>query len=498
MATATSRLQTPSKPDTRLLAITPAAGEVLTWTRTIRSQEVLSSILLDTAIILLNGIWLLLLFGERLSTGIQQAGADPSFLFSDFAQHLGGLFAYAGLILLTCATTDLYDQTPALDGFSLRVIATPVALSTALFALCLPPLHVKADYWLFLAAMALTDTAGLSGWRFLRYKVAASRTIDGHKTRRALIIGAGGTGRKLGAYLKSHSVLGYTVAGFLDDSSDGNPTVLGTVSEFPSIARSEFVDDVFIAANLDPALIQQLSEEAKQCGIQVKLVPGVCEQATSWECVGDLPVMIIRSQPIPTIGLFLKRVLDITGAVIGLSVLLPLLVILTIVIRLDSPGPALYRSVRVGEKGVKFKCLKFRTMHVNADSIKDQLRSMNQRVGPTFKISDDPRITRAGKWLRKYSLDELPQLWNVLRGEMSLVGPRPHPLDDYDQYSLDHRLRLKVTPGLTGLWQITARMDPSFERNMALDLEYIRNWSFWMDVKILAATLPAIVRGEGR
>ncbi|HZQ51587.1 MAG TPA: sugar transferase [Bryobacteraceae bacterium] len=498
MATATSRLQTPSKPDARLLATTPAAGEVLTWTRTIRSGEVLSSILLDTAIILLNGIWLLLLFGERLNTGIQRSGADPSFLLSDFAQHLGGLFAYAGLILLTCATTNLYDQTPALDNFSPYVIATPVALSTALFALCLPSLHVKAEYWLFLGAMALTDTAGLSGWRFLRYKVAASRAIDGHRTRRALIIGAGNTGRKLDAYLKSHGALGYTVTGFLDDNSDGNPTVLGTVSEFPSIARSEFVDDVFIAGNLDPALIQQLSEEAKHCGIDVKLVPDICEYAVSWECVGDLPVMIIRSEPIPILGLFLKRMLDVTGALVGLFILLPVLFIIGVLIRLDSHGPVLYRSRRVGKKGAVFECVKFRTMSINADRIKDQLRALNQRVGPTFKISNDPRITRVGKWLRQYSLDELPQLWNVLRGEMSLVGPRPHPLDDYDQYALDHRLRLKVTPGLTGLWQIKARMDPSFEQNMALDLEYIHNWSFGMDIRILLGTIPAVLRGEGR
>lgn len=493
MATATSRLRTPSKPETAVISVTPAGNEVLTWTRSVRSGEVLSAILLDVTVILLNGIWLLLIFGERLD-----AGASSSSNLGDFAQHLGGLFAYAGLTLLTCAATDLYDRTPALDAFSLRATVTPVALSTTLFALCLPPLRVSASYWFFVAAMALCDVIGLAGWRFCRYRRGVSRAADECKTRRALIVGAGCTGKRLASYLEGHTLLGYTVRGFLDDDYGADATVLGPINQFPSVVRSEFIDDVFIADNLDPALIQQLSNEAKQCGIDVKLVPGICEHATSWECVGDLPVMIIRSEPIPTVGLFLKRMLDVVGAVIGISVLLPLLLAIGIVIRLDSPGPALYRSVRVGEKGVKFNCLKFRTMRVDADNVKNQLRSLNQRVGPTFKISNDPRITRAGRWLRKYSLDELPQLWNVLRGEMSLVGPRPHPLDDYDQYALDHRLRLKVTPGLTGLWQITARMDPSFERNMALDLEYIRNWSFWMDIKILAGTLPAIFRGEGR
>jgi exopolysaccharide biosynthesis polyprenyl glycosylphosphotransferase len=227
-------------------------------------------------------------------------------------------------------------------------------------------------------------------------------------------------------------------------------------------------------------------------------VPDICQHATSWECVGDLPVMVIRSEPIPRMGLFLKRILDIVGAGVGLVVTFPLLVLIAVLIRIDSRGPCLYRSRRVGKKGDPFNCLKFRTMRNDADRIKDQLRSLNQRVGPTFKIKNDPRITRIGKWLRKYSLDELPQLWNVLRGDMSLVGPRPHPLDDYNQYGLEHRLRLRVTPGLTGTWQINARLDPSFERNMALDLEYIQKWSFWMDLKILAGTLPAVLRGEGQ
>ena len=495
MATA---LQTPSKPDTRLLSITtPEAGEVLTWTRTIRSGEVLSSILLDTAFLLLNGIWLLLAFGDRISTSAQRP-AHSALLPSDFAQHLGGLFAYAGLTLLTCAVTDLYDRFPGLNGFSVGAIATPIALSTALFALSLPPLHVSQSYWLFLAVMAFCDVIGLSSWRLVHYKFASARAVGGPKTRRALIIGAGATGRRLASYLEAHSLLGYTVPGFLDDECCTDPKVLGPLSQFPDIARSHFIDDVFITDNRSAIAIQQLSDEAKQCGIDVKLVPDICEHAVSWECVGDLPVMIIRSEPIPILGLFLKRMLDIAGALVGLFILLPVLLFIAVLIRLNSPGPVLYRSRRVGKKGAIFQCVKFRTMNVNADQVKDQLRALNQRVGPTFKINNDPRITRVGKWLRQYSLDELPQLWNVLRGEMSLVGPRPHPLDDYDHYALDHRLRLKVTPGLTGLWQIKARMDPSFERNMALDLEYIRNWSFGLDIRILFGTISAVLRGEGR
>ena len=136
-------------------------------------------------------------------------------------------------------------------------------------------------------------------------------------------------------------------------------------------------------------------------------------------------------------------------------------------------------------------------MVTEADKLKAQLRASNEREGPFFKIADDPRITRVGRFLRRYSLDEIPQLWNVLRGEMSLVGPRPHPLDDFEHYNLEDLRRLDVTPGITGLWQVTARRDPSFERNMALDLEYIEDWNLWMDLRILYRTVSVVLQGSG-
>jgi lipopolysaccharide/colanic/teichoic acid biosynthesis glycosyltransferase len=136
-------------------------------------------------------------------------------------------------------------------------------------------------------------------------------------------------------------------------------------------------------------------------------------------------------------------------------------------------------------------------MIVDADRSKQKLRLLNERCGAFFKLGDDPRITKVGRFLRRYSLDELPQLWNVLRGEMSLVGPRPHPLDDFERYQLEDLKRLRVTPGITGLWQVTARCDPSFQRNVALDLEYIRGWNLWMDLKILCKTVSTVLQGSG-
>jgi lipopolysaccharide/colanic/teichoic acid biosynthesis glycosyltransferase len=170
---------------------------------------------------------------------------------------------------------------------------------------------------------------------------------------------------------------------------------------------------------------------------------------------------------------------------------------IALMIKVASPGQVLYLAKRVGLKGRRFICYKFRTMVSDADRLKDGLRAGNERLGPCFKIAADPRITRVGQFLRRYSLDELPQLWNVLRGEMSMVGPRPHPLDDFQHYRLEHLRRLDVTPGITGLWQVTARRDPSFQRNMALDLEYIERWSLRMDLWILWKTMFVVLQGNG-
>jgi exopolysaccharide biosynthesis polyprenyl glycosylphosphotransferase len=500
MATATSRVQAAaSSLRPTLPSIASLGWDSAKWGG--QSGRKFPGILCDTVVVLLNCLYLFLLFGAKLSPGSRVLNGRTAWVpGSSPLHHLGGLLAYGGLTVLACASMELYDQRKTLRGFSLLAIAKPLVLSTVLFTTLLLPLNVNKLYWLLVIAMAVLNLAGMASWRLLHSKLTASRVSGGgHSFRRTLIIGAGDAGRRLAGYLEHHAVLGYTVKGFLDDhDSSGGLNVLGPISQFSKVVRSEFIDDVFITNNLDAGLIQYLADEAQQCGANVKLLPDIWQCATSWQCLGDLPVMVIHSEPIPRMALILKRTLDIVGASIGLLILLPLLLVIAVMIRLDSAGPAIYASWRIGKKGARFKCFKFRTMNTNADAVKDTLRALNQRVGPTFKISDDPRITRIGKWLRTYSFDELPQLLNVLRGDMSLVGPRPHPLDDYKHYELEHRLRLRVTPGLTGLWQIQARTDPSFERNMALDLEYIRNWNFRMDLRILVRTVPAVVRGDGR
>jgi lipopolysaccharide/colanic/teichoic acid biosynthesis glycosyltransferase len=196
--------------------------------------------------------------------------------------------------------------------------------------------------------------------------------------------------------------------------------------------------------------------------------------------------------------MLLKRILDLFVASLALLFLLPLMLVIAIAVKLESHGPVIYRSRRTGKFSCEFDCYKFRTMVTGSDGMKENLRRLNQRRGPFFKIADDPRVTRFGRFLRKYSLDELPQLWNVLKGDMSLVGPRPHPVEDCAQYSSEHCRRLGVKPGVTGLWQVMARANPSFEICMMLDLAYIKKWSLLLDCRILLKTIPAVLAGEGQ
>jgi lipopolysaccharide/colanic/teichoic acid biosynthesis glycosyltransferase len=173
------------------------------------------------------------------------------------------------------------------------------------------------------------------------------------------------------------------------------------------------------------------------------------------------------------------------------------MLMLMIAIRMDSKGPIFYRAQRIGRKGRTFTCYKFRTMCVDADKMKESLKHKNERDGVLFKITNDPRVTRVGRLLRKYSLDELPQLYNVMRGDMSLVGPRPPIASEVEQYDISHLRRLDVLPGMTGLWQVEARQDPSFDSYISLDTAYVENWSLWLDMKILARTVGVVFSGTG-
>ena len=209
------------------------------------------------------------------------------------------------------------------------------------------------------------------------------------------------------------------------------------------------------------------------------------------------PASSLRPRKPGRVALALKRSVDVGLSLLSLTLLAPLMALLAVLIRMDSSGPSFYISERIGKRGYPFRCFKFRTMVEDAESLKDSLAAINERDSVIFKLSNDPRVTRFGSFLRRYSLDELPQLLNVLLGDMSLVGPRPPVAAEVEMYEPEHFVRLEVLPGLTGLWQVLSRRDPSFANYISLDRAYVENWTFWLDIKILVRTAGTVLRGTG-
>ena len=339
-----------------------------------------------------------------------------------------------------------------------------------------------------------------AAWR----RVVYSRFREGLETRNVLIVGAGRVAHALRNHLESLRHLGFRFKGFVAlterEAESGDADVIGDVRNCLPLARSLFVDEIFLSVPADKKLVIALVEEARAAGIDVRVIPDLYD-GLAWnasvEYVGQFPTIPLHRRDFPIGAFLLKRILDITVSSLGLLAISPLLLVIAAAVYFTSGKPIFYRAQRIGRKGRTFSCFKFRTMVVNADQLKEQLAHMNERDGILFKIAKDPRVTPVGAMLRKYSLDELPQLYNVLRGDMSLVGPRPPMAAEVEKYDLAHLRRLDVLPGITGLWQVEARQDPSFDSYISLDTAYVENWSLWLDLKILARTVGVVFSGTG-
>ncbi len=340
--------------------------------------------------------------------------------------------------------------------------------------------------------------------RMIRRHMMYKRFRAGIETRNVLIIGAGRVAHALRNHLSSLDHLGFRFKGFVaiteEESASEDPDVIGDFRNCLTLARTLFVDEIFLSVPADKKLVLSLVQEARNYGIDVRVVPDLYD-GLAWnapvEYVGQFPTIPLHRRDFPIGAFLVKRALDLSLSTLGLIVLSPILAAIAIGVKLDSPGPVFYAAKRIGRKGRTFDCYKFRTMVTNADKLKADLEHMNERKGILFKIVNDPRITKFGAKLRKYSLDELPQLYNVVRGDMSLVGPRPPIASEVEQYELSHLRRLDVLPGLTGLWQVEARQDPSFDSYISLDTAYVENWSLSLDLKILIRTVGVVVTGTG-
>lgn len=355
---------------------------------------------------------------------------------------------------------------------------------------------------LFLSAVFMA--ASLSLWRvgkrfFVEYLVS-----QGYNNFNVLIIGAGKIGDALADEIDKRPQLGLNIIGYLDDFKEGysdkkGRKVLGKIVDFPQVVRTEFINKVFITCHHDSQVFLRLLEEARELNVAVRVIPQGFELLSgefSRYNIGFFPILEYGDAS-PMRKQYGKRIFDFMFGLIAAVALLPVFLIVVIMIKADSRGPAFYVSRRYGRSGRFFKMYKFRSMHADADRMIDQFRDKNEADGPIFKIRKDPRITRVGRILRKYSLDELPQIWNVVKGDMSLVGPRPLPIDQIRKEDLRQLKRLEVRPGITGLWQIRGRSDISFARLVKWDMWYINNWSFWLDLNILFQTVPVVLKGRG-
>jgi exopolysaccharide biosynthesis polyprenyl glycosylphosphotransferase len=323
-----------------------------------------------------------------------------------------------------------------------------------------------------------------------------------------LIAGTGERALRLARALESSIEYDVRLRGFLSEQ-DNPPEQIALnslyrvwpVSELPSVLREQVVDEIIFAvgseslANLEEVFLT-CDEEGVRTRVAVDFFPHV-NSTVSLDRFGETPLLTFSAAPCDEVQLLVKRAIDVVIAAAGLLVLSPLMALIALLIRLTSRGPAIFCQVRCGLNGRRFVFYKFRSMVENAEELKSQLAHLNARDNVVFKIPDDPRLTPMGRILRKFSIDEWPQLWNVLRGDMSLVGPRPAVPSEVDQYKCWQRRRLRMRPGLTCLWAISGRDNVDFETWMKMDMQYIDNWSLSLDWKILLQTIPRVITGHG-
>jgi exopolysaccharide biosynthesis polyprenyl glycosylphosphotransferase len=325
--------------------------------------------------------------------------------------------------------------------------------------------------------------------------------------RRVILVGAGDVGRIVMRTVAARPDLGYQLIGFLDDNpakgfTDIGPyRALGPVDNLSKVLEVERVDSVIICLPWqNHRMIQRLLRTCEQSSVRAQVVPDLFQLTKNQVYVEELngiPLISTRDVSIQGWNLLIKRASDLVFSVVGGLLSLPLCVVIAVAIKLDSPGPVFFTQTRIGRNGELFQCYKFRSMVNGAANMRQDLGELNEASGPLFKVRNDPRRTRVGRWIRRLSLDELPQIINVLRGEMSWVGPRPNLPEEVEQYQDWHKKRLTVSPGITGMWQISGRSDLTFDEMVLLDIYYVENWNLAMDLGILLRSIPAIVRARG-
>ncbi len=354
---------------------------------------------------------------------------------------------------------------------------------------------------------AIFVTLLLGTSRFLIGQLRGYLRHYGIGVRQVLLVGAGDVGRMVMRTAVARPELGYQVVGFLDDNPVRGQTdigpyrALGPIANFPQVIDQEAIDNVIICLPWEShEMIQQLLYTCEQNQVRAQIVPDyfhLTKNQVQVEDLNGIPLLSTRELSIQGWNYIVKRTADIVLSVLVLLLVWPLLALIALAIRLDSPGSIIYQQLRIGKHGKPFACYKFRSMVANADARRHEVAGLNEATGPLFKMRNDPRQTNVGRFIRRFSLDELPQLYNVIRGEMSIVGPRPNLPSEVAAYEEWHKKRLVASPGITGLWQVSGRSDLTFDEMVLLDIYYVENWSLALDLHILLRSAPAVLRARG-
>lgn len=370
--------------------------------------------------------------------------------------------------------------------------------ASLILVLLYDPHMIQNRFLIYFEAYAISLTIGLHAVTRLFLYVWRKR---GRNTKYILLLGSGPAAALFLNRTNLNKHLGYKVIGYLAPQRNSlQVPYLGDYPQMENILKSRVVDLVVITESLSYQGIRHyiniLDEMGKNVVFLLDEMASMIHKSRPIDFDG-LPMVAYNSRPVHPTQAVLKRMIDVIGVSVGLIILSPLFLIVAIIIKLTSEGPVIFTQNRVGLNGRIFKMYKFRSMVANAEELKVNLAHLNEMNGPVFKIKNDPRITPIGRILRKTSIDELPQLWNVLKGDMSLVGPRPPLPSEVDLYNPKHRKRLAVKPGITCIWQISGRNEIDFEQWMEMDAEYVDRWTLWLDFKILMKTVPVVLLRKG-
>jgi len=459
-------------------------------------------------------VLLVFAFGLGTVPVLYEAEAASLAQFFEMRIRINDFLIFAGLLAvwhITFASFGLY-RSHRLGRRRDEIVSVIKAMTVATLILLVAALIFKISmitpvflmvFWAVGAGMVVISRLTL------RYLLKQIR-VHGRNLRLVLIVGTNPRALELARKIEATPELGYRVIGFVDEEWPGlkefqnsGHRLICSVDDFPNHLRHNVVDEVVMALPVRSYYFQasRIAALCEEQGIPMRFPSSLfnlkAAQSRAEEFEGGALITLYRGTG-DGWSMMMKRLIDLAVSTLALIALAPLFLVVAILIKLNSPGPVFFIQKRMGLSKRRFSLFKFRTMVPDAETRLREIEHLNEVSGPVFKIKHDPRITPIGKFLRKTSIDELPQLINVFRGEMSLVGPRPLPVRDYEGFDQDwQRRRFSVRPGITCLWQVGGRSSIPFEKWMELDMEYIDKWSLWLDLKILAQTIPAVLRGSG-